>query len=689
VVTDPAGNSSISNTIEVKVDNTAPVETMSTTIGTNSGSTTTITSGGLTKDNTLALSGTVSDANGVASVHVFDGATDLGAATISSGTWTFTTTALADGGHSFTAKATDNAGNLTTTSPAVTATVDTTGPIFGSESYSTSGKTLSIVTSDNVGVASVQVLDTSASPNVTYNLTLTSGTSGNGTWTVNTGTNIKNDNIKITITDLAGNQTIQTQKAPAGVAGSPIDLGLTDLSDHSAPVTVSIAALPNGWTIAGATQNADGSWTVSTSDVHGLTVTTPADFTGATVLDVVETWTNADGSTGTALVADNVEAYAPGNPIFALAGDDNLTGSSGHDQFVFSQPIGHDTVYSFDAASDQIDLIGYGMTTFADVQAHTANDAAGNAVITLGDGQSITLEGVDAASLTSADFTFDQTPVVENAGTMTIGDGAMLPLSGTIENTGTIELQSAGNEVDLQLIEHGVVLMGGGHVVMSDMAENVISGTAPDVTLDNVDNVISGAGEIGAGTMTLVNEGSIVANGVQALHIDTGANTVVNSGTLEATGAGGLIIESGVANSGVLWANGGNLTVEGDVSGSGTAKIDGAATLEFAGASSAGTTFDTGAAGTLKLDLSALFTGTVSGFAQGDKLDMVDIAMMNATSMNYTVNADGSGGTLTVSDGTHTANIGLLGQYDPAGFQATTDGAQGTAITYDPTHHTV
>ena len=30
----------------------------------------------------------------------------------------------------------------------------------------------------------------------------------------------------------------------------------------------------------------------------------------------------------------------PGSPIFALSGDDNLTGSSGHDLFVFSQPIG-------------------------------------------------------------------------------------------------------------------------------------------------------------------------------------------------------------------------------------------------------------------------------------------------------------------------------------------------------------
>ena len=74
----------------------------------------------------------------------------------------------------------------------------------------------------------------------------------------------------------------------------------------------------------------------------------------------------------TAIVADNVEAYAAGSPIFALSGDDHLTGSSGHDLFVFSQPIGHDAVYNFDAAADQIDLIGYAdFTGFGDIQAHT------------------------------------------------------------------------------------------------------------------------------------------------------------------------------------------------------------------------------------------------------------------------------------------------------------------------------
>ena len=273
-----------------------------------------------------------------------------------------------------------------------------------------------------------------------------------------------------------------------------------------------------------------------------------------------------------------------GSPIFAVSGDDNLTGSSGHDLFVFSQPIGYDIIHGYDPASDQIDLIGYsGLSSFADVQAHTVDDANGNAVITLADGQSITLEGVHTASLTAGDFVFDQTPVTENPGTITIGDGAMLPLSGEIHNSGMIELNSASNETDLQLIEHGITLEGGGQLILSDSDFNVIEGTNPDVTLTNVDNVISGAGQLGDGRMILVNEGTINATGNNALVIDTGANAVQNSGTLEATGSGGLEIHSDVVNNGVIAANGGNVKVDGAVTGTGSATISGNATLEFAG----------------------------------------------------------------------------------------------------------
>ncbi|HZN78175.1 MAG TPA: hypothetical protein VFC01_00590, partial [Mycobacterium sp.] len=374
-----------------------------------------------------------------------------------------------------------------------------------------------------------------------------------------------------------------------------------------------------------------------------------------------------------------------GAPIFAWSGDDHLTGSTGKDLFVFAQPIGDDIIYSFDASQDQIDLIGYaGFASFDDVKNHLTADANGNAVITLADGQSITLDGVAATSLSADNFVFDQTPVTNNAGTMTVGDGAMLPLSGIINNTGTIALESSGNETHLELIQYGVMLEGGGQVVLSDSSENIISGTLPSVTLTNVDNTISGAGQLGAGQLTLVNHGTIIATGSNALIIDTGANAVINSGTLEAAGSGGLVIYSDVENSGLLWANGSDLTVTGNVSGDGSAKLDGVATLEFGAAVDQDISFDASAAGTLKLDNADSFVGVVSGFDGNDQFDFSDIDFGAEVTLTYTANQEGTGGTLTVSDGTDTAHIDLVGEYSEEGFQTAADSGAGTLVTYTP-----
>ncbi len=378
---------------------------------------------------------------------------------------------------------------------------------------------------------------------------------------------------------------------------------------------------------------------------------------------------------GFATIADNVEAYAPGSPIFAWSGDDTLTGASGHDEFVFAQPIGTDAIYNFNAATDKIDLVGFAnLANFSELQSQIAADSSGDAVITAGVGETITLHGVNPESLTAADFVFNQTPVIENAGTMTVSDGATLPLDGTIDNTGAIALNGSGDPTELQIVGAGLTLEGAGQIILSDSTSNEIVGTTTTTTLTNVDNTISGVGQIGSGdgNLTLVNEiqGTIEANVAGGiLTIDTG-HGITNDGILEAT-------------------NGGVLQIDDPVNGSGSAIIDGG-TVALNAQANINVTFDNGtgtpAYGELVLGDASHFSGQISGFSgtapDTGHSDTIDLTGINYNSPTFSEVYNASTGLLTVSDGSDVANITLDNFDGTLSFASNGDG--GTLITDPP-----
>ena len=104
-----------------------------------------------------------------------------------------------------------------------------------------------------------------------------------------------------------------------------------------------------------------------------------------------------------------------------------------------------------------------------------------------------------------------------------------------------------------------------------------------------------------------------------------------------------------------------------------------AATLELPGASNATVDFS-GTTGTLKLDASTAFTGQIEGFATGDQIDLADIAFGATTTLGFSANSGNTGGSLSVSDGTHSANLALLGQYAASSFVTSSDGHGGTLL---------
>ena len=101
------------------------------------------------------------------------------------------------------------------------------------------------------------------------------------------------------------------------------------------------------------------------------------------------------------------------------------------------------------------------------------------------------------------------------------------------------------------------------------------------------------------------------------------------------------------------------------------------ATLEIDSPYAGPVTF-AGSTGTLQLEDPSSFTGTVAGLTGQDTLDLRFINPATVQTPTYAGNS--SGGTLTVTDGTHTANIALLGNYLASTFVASSDGHGGTAI---------
>jgi hypothetical protein len=120
--------------------------------------------------------------------------------------------------------------------------------------------------------------------------------------------------------------------------------------------------------------------------------------------------------------------------------------------------------------------------------------------------------------------------------------------------------------------------------------------------------------------------------------------------------------------------------------------IDSGGTFEITAASTQDIIFsnNSGTTGNLVLDDSVDYTGVISGFsgdgtvANSDAIDLKDVNFAQLTQETFTENSAGTGGTLTVSDGTHTANIDLVGNFNIANFKFLSDPTGGTMVIDPP-----
>ena len=186
------------------------------------------------------------------------------------------------------------------------------------------------------------------------------------------------------------------------------------------------------------------------------------------------------------------------------------------------------------------------------IVAGTANGPSG-AQVDLGaayiEGGTLTSYSGDAIDVTGLGSVLDGTKaaVTISGGSDLVVDPYNLAIDGAIDNQGTISLPGAllvganGNDADATatLSGGGTVLLGGG--IANDAGyiddNDTLDGTS--ITLDNIDNTISGSGWIEVDSFINETKGIVDATGAYQSGISSGS--VTNQGILETTaGAGGL-----------------------------------------------------------------------------------------------------------------------------------------------------
>ncbi|WP_375313361.1 hypothetical protein WHZ77_09070 [Bradyrhizobium sp. A5] len=359
---------------------------------------------------------------------------------------------------------------------------------------------------------------------------------------------------------------------------------------------------------------------------------------------------------------------------------DGTTIKTGGEQDIYGGGIASNT--AVDGGTQAVFGVAIGTTIANGGLQHIHNNAF-STTVNAGGEQNVYVDGSATGTSINAgglqiDWGFTITTTIDGGNQHVFGSASL-----TTINSGVQTVEAGGTASD-------TTIHGGGQDVYS-------GATAINTTMDGGSQNVYG---------TVVQ--TTIANGaVQYLH-GSASVTTVNAGSQQnvyadgfATGttinAGGFQLDWGSASATIV--NGGAQYVYG--SAAGTTVLAGAQHVQSGGSADdttigagalayvhGGGTIDdvifAGANAALVLDQASSFTGTISGWQDHDSIDLGDILFSDGvTSLAYAQNGDNSGGTLTVSDGTHTASLSLLGQYSAADFALSSDGHGGTLIT-DP-----
>uniref|UniRef100_UPI003AA90ED2 beta strand repeat-containing protein n=1 Tax=Thalassospira alkalitolerans TaxID=1293890 RepID=UPI003AA90ED2 len=572
-----------------------------------------------------------------------------------------------------------------------------------------------------------ELLDSSETLSITISgvpdgATLSAGTNnGDGTWTLQTGdldgltvtpgenfsgsfdltvsvsttdgtdTAVVVEELTVDVTGVADAPTLDVADASGkedSAIALDIDAGLTDSSEV---LTVTISGVPDGASLSAGTDNGDGTWTLSGSDLEGLTITPADDFSGS--FDLGVTAQSADGSdvattTGSLTVdvagvadaptLDVADASGKEDTAIALDIDAGLTDSSETLTVTIS---GVPDGASLSAGTDNgdgtwtlssSDLDGLKITPADDFSGSfdlgvTAQSADGSDVATVSDSITVDVTGVaDAPTLDVADASGKEDSAIaldidagltDSSETLTVTisgvpDGASLS-AGTNNGDGTWTLSSS----DLD----GLKIMPADDFSGSfDLGVTAQSADGSDVATTTGSLIVDVAGV--ADTPTLdVADASGKEDSAIALDIDAGLTGSSEVLTVTISGVpDGATLSAGTNNGDGTWTLSGadldglKITPADDFSGS----FDLGVTAQSADGSDVATVSDS-------------ITVDVAGVADAPTLDVADASGKEDTAIALDIDAG-------LTDSSEILTVTISGVPDGASLSAGTDNGDGT-----------
>lgn len=289
---------------------------------------------------------------------------------------------------------------------------------------------------------------------------------------------------------------------------------------------------------------------------------------------------------------------------------------------------------------------------------------------TVGIEDAATFGGVGGTLFNVDNTLLDEGDVNGGHSSANLGEGQLTIVN---ETAGVIESEALGNL-------HTTLIIDCGASTLTNAGRIEAFGSAGGVT---VDSVVDNTGVIESIKGTVLLQGA--AQNAGRLAVFGGAMTIAgdldNSGTVQVA-KGYMTLEGAVTNNGLLLAKGGNLMVAGSVVGDGSAKLGKGGYLTFQAGFDQSVAFLRGG-GRLTLAQSQSYSATISGFQTSGAsgawvLDLRDIGFVDAHEATFS--GTSSGGVLTVSDGTHTAQIHLRGNYLSDQFVVGSDFSGGVSI---------